>query len=76
MSLKIIKHTLLQQQMISERTLFAERVGNISVPINLVQTLSKDGLGQKRKKYATYKNSSVPDFNKSSSQKVPPVGAG
>lgn len=61
--------------MISDRTLFAERVGNISVPVNLVQTLSKDGLGQKRKKYAAYKNSSIPDFNKTS-QKVPLVGAG
>ena len=61
--------------MISDRTLFAERLGNISVPANLVQTLSKDGLGQKRKKYAAYKNSSIPDFNKTS-QKVPLVGAG
>eukprot|EP01036_Dinobryon_divergens_P027706 gene27706-36522_t len=62
-------------EMISDRTLFAERLGNILVPANLVQTLSKDGLGQKRKKYAAYKNSSIPDFNKTS-QKVPLVGAG
>lgn len=64
--------------MMKDRLLFAERVDNISVPTNLINALSKDGLGQKHKKYAIYKNSMniIPDFEKSNPKKVAPVGAG
>jgi len=64
--------------MIKDRVLFAERAENISVPTNLVNALSRDGLGQKRKKYAFYKNSVsiIPDSEKLNPQKLAPVGAG
>lgn len=45
--------------MIEERNLFAARLENIDVPKNLIKSIVKQGLGQKRKKRVVYSSASV-----------------